>query len=86
MIPELPLRRVAPRRRPPRVHSAASSQSSTRPKRTTVVQLALVGITDLVLIVAMFHPAITRNIFTSMPMTITELSAALTTAASWGGA
>jgi len=51
-----------------------------------VVQLALVGIVDLVLIVAMFHPAIVRSIFTSMPMTITVLSATLTTATSWGGA
>ena len=86
MIPELPLRRVAPRRRPPRVHSAASSQSSTRPKRTTVVQLALVGITDLVLIVAMFHPAITRSFFASMPMTISVPTATISTATSGGGA
>jgi hypothetical protein len=51
-----------------------------------VVQLALVGIIDLVLIVAMFHPAIVCSIFTSMPMTITVLSATATTAPSWGGA
>ena len=86
MIPELPVRRVAPRRRAPRVHSAASSESSTRAKRTTVVQLAFVGIVDLVLIVAMFHPGIVRSIFTSMPMTNTVRSATLTTAMSWGGA
>jgi len=86
VIPELPVRRVAPRRQAPRVRRPASSYSSTRPKRATVVQLALVGIVDLVLIVAMFHPAIVRSIFTSMPMTITVLSATLTTATSWGGA
>ena len=85
MIPELPVRRVA-RRGFPRVRRAASSYSSTRPKRTTVVQLVAVGIVDLVLIVAMFHPGIVRNIFTSMPMTITVLTPTLTTATSWGGA
>jgi hypothetical protein len=60
-------------------------QSTTRAKRTTVVQLVAVGIVDLVLIVAMFHPAIVRSIFTSMPMTITGLTAKVTTATSWGG-
>ncbi len=85
MIPELPVRRVA-RRGFPRVRRPASTQSTTRPKRTTVVKLMAVGIVDLVLIVAMFHPGIVRNIFTSMPMTITELSATVTTATSWGGA
>lgn len=86
MIPELPVRRFAPKRRAPRVHSAASSQPSTRAKRATVVRLAFVGIVDLVLIVAMFHPGIVRSIFTSMPMTDTVLSATLTTAMSGGGA
>ena len=86
MIPELPVRRVAPRRGAPRVRRTASSYSSTRQKRSTVVQRACVGIVDLVLIVAMFHPAITRSIFTSMSMTITVLTATVTTATSWGGA
>jgi hypothetical protein len=86
VIPELPVRRVAPQRRAPRVRNSASTHSPTRPKRTTAVQLALVGIVDLVLIVAMFHPAIVCSIFTSMPMTITVLSATATTAPSWGGA
>ena len=84
MIPELPVRRVAPRRRAKRVHSAASSYSSTRPKRATVVRLVVVGTIDLFLIVAMFHPGIERSIFTSMPMTITDLTATVTT--SGGGA
>jgi len=86
VIPELPVRRVAPQRRATRVHHPASTQSTTRPKRTTVMELVAVGIADLVLILAMFHPGIVRSIFTSMPMTITELSAAVTTATSWGGA
>ena len=81
MIPELPVRLVA-RRGVPRVRRSASSYSSTRPKRTTVVQLVFVGIVDLVLIVAMFHPGIVRSIFTSLSMTITVF----TTATSWGGA
>jgi hypothetical protein len=51
-----------------------------------VVELVVVGIVDLVLIVAIFHPAIVRSIFTSMPMTITLLTPTLTTATSWGGA
>ena len=85
MIPELPVRRVA-RRGAPRVRHPASTQSSTSPKRTTVVQLAFVGIVDLVLIVAMFHPGIVRSIFTSLSMTVTQLSATVTTATSWGGA
>ena len=51
-----------------------------------MVQLVAVGIVDLVLIVAMFHTGIVRSIFTSMPMTITVLSATATTAPSWGGA
>ena len=84
MIPELPVRRVAPRRRPTRVRRPSSTQSSTRPKRTTVIQKLAVGIVDLVLIVAMFHPGIERSIFTSMPMTITDLTATVTT--SGGGA
>ena len=84
MIPELPVRRVA-RRGAPRVRRSASSYSSTRPKRTTVVQLVFVGIVDLVLIVAMFHPGIVRSIFTSLPMTITVLSATVTTATTWSG-
>ena len=86
MIPELPVRRFAPRRRAPRVRRLASTQSSTRAKRTTVVQLVFVGLVDLVLIVAMFHPGIVRSIFTSMPMTNTVRSAALTMATSGGGA
>jgi len=86
MIPELPVRRVAPRRRAKRVHSAASSYSSATPKRTMVVQLAFVGVVDLVLILAIFHPGIVRSIFTSMPMTITELTATVTTVTSGGGA
>jgi hypothetical protein len=85
VIPELPVRRVA-RRGLSRVRRSASTQSSTRAKRTTVVQLAFVGIVDLALIVAMFHPGIVRSIFTSMPMTITVLSATVTMATSWGGA
>jgi len=51
-----------------------------------VVQLAFVGIVDLVLIVAMFHPAIVRSFFTSMPMTVTVPTTTLTTATSGGGA
>ena len=86
MIPELPVRRFAPRRQAPRVRRPASSYSSTRPKRATVVQLAFVGIVDLVLIVAMFHPAIVRSFFTSMPMTVTVPTTTLTTATSGGGA
>jgi len=86
VIPELPVRWIAPHRRAPRVRHSASTHSSTRPKRTTVVQLTLVGIVDVVLIVAIFHPGIVRSIFTSMPMTITVLSATATTAPSWGGA
>ena len=85
MIPELPVRRVAPRRGTQRVRHPASTQSTTRPKRTTVVELVLVGIVDLVLIVAMFHPGIVRNIFTSMPMTITVLTPTLTSATTWSG-
>ena len=85
MIPELPVRRIA-RRGFPRVRRPTSTQSTTRPKRTTVVELVAVGIVDLVLIVALFHPGIVRSIFTSMPMTVTELSATVTTATSWGGA
>jgi len=49
-----------------------------------VVRLVVVGTIDLVLIVAMFHPGIERSIFTSMPMTITDLTATVTT--SGGGA
>ena len=86
MIPELPVRRFAPKRRAPGVRHSASTHSPTRPKRATVVRLAFVGIVDLVLIVAMFHPGIVRSIFTSMPMTNTVLSATATTATSWGGA
>ena len=86
MIPELPVRRVAPQRRSPRVRHPASTQSSTRMKRSTVVELVVVGIVDLVLILAIFHPGILRNIFTSMPMTIPVLTATLTTATNWGGA
>ena len=85
MIPELPVRRVA-RRGFPWARRPASMQSTTRAKRTTVVQLVAVGIVDLVLIVAMFHPGIVRSLFTSMPMTVTELSATVTTATIWGGA
>ena len=84
MIPELPPRRGAPQRRVPRVHSAASTQSSTRAKRTTVVELATVGVVDLVLILAMFHPGIVRGIFTSMPTAATLRSAMVTM--SGGGA
>jgi hypothetical protein len=61
-------------------------QSAIRPKRTTVVELVAVGIVDLVLIVAMFHPGIVRSIFTSLPMTITVPTAMLKTATSWSGA
>jgi len=86
VIPELPVRRFAPKRRAKRVRHSASTHSSTRAKRATVVQLAFVGIVDLVLIVAMFHPGIVRSIFTSMPMTNTVRTATLTTATSWGGA
>jgi len=86
VIPELPVRRVAPQRGAPQVRRAASTQSSTRPMRTTVVELVAVCIVDLVLIVALFHPGIVRSIFTSMPMTVTELSPTHTTATSWGGA
>ena len=85
MIPELPVRRVA-RRGFPRVRHSASRQSTTRAKRTTVVELVAVGIVDLVLILAIFHPAFVRSIFTSMPMTIPVPTATLTTATSWGGA
>jgi hypothetical protein len=85
VIPELPVRRVA-RRGGARVHRLASTQSTTRLKRKTVVELVAVCIVDLVLIVAMFHPGIVRSIFTSLPMTITVLSATVTTATSWGGA
>ena len=82
MIPELPVRRVAPQRRAPRVRRVASPYSSTRTKRKAVMELVAVCIVDLVLIVAIFHPAIVRNIFTSMPMTIPVLTATLTTAMS----
>ena len=51
-----------------------------------MVELVAVGVVDLVLIVAMFHPAITRSVFASIPMTATELSATLTTATSGGAA
>jgi hypothetical protein len=54
--------------------------------RKIVVELVAVGIVDLVLILAIFHPGIMRSIFTSMPMTVTELSATVTTATTWGGA
>ncbi len=86
MIPELPVRRVTPQRGASRVRRPPSTQSSTRAKRATVVQLAFVGLVDLVLIVAMFHPGIVRGIFTSMPMPITVLTATVATATSWGGA
>jgi hypothetical protein len=39
-------------------------QSLTAAKRKTVVEVVAVGIVDLVLIVAMFHPAFVRSIFT----------------------
>jgi len=68
------------------VRQPASMQSRTRPKRTTVVELVAVGIVDLILILAMFHPGIVRNIFTSMPMTMTVLTPTLTMATNWGGA
>jgi hypothetical protein len=51
-----------------------------------VVELVAVGIVDLILILAMFHPGIVRNIFTSMPMTMTVLTPTLTMATNWGGA
>jgi hypothetical protein len=86
VIPELPVRRVVPQRGAPRVRRPASTQLLTGAKRKTVVELVAVGIVDLVLIVAMFHPAFVRSIFTSMPMTITSPTATLTTATSWGGA
>ena len=86
MIPELPLRRVAPRRQAPRVRRPSSSYSSKRPGRTTVVQLVAVGVIDLVLIVAMFHPAIVCSFFASLPMTATVPTATVTTATSGGGA
>jgi len=86
VIPELPVRRVAPQRRYAHVRHSASRQSTTRPKRTTVVELVAVGIVDLILIVALFHPGIVRSIFTSMPMTIPVLTAMLTPATGWGGA
>ena len=86
MIPELPVRRVTPQRRSPRVRHPASSCLSTRAKRKTVVELVAVGIVDLVLIVAMFHSGIVRSIFTSLSMTITVLTPTLTTVTSWGGA
>ena len=54
--------------------------------RKTAVEVVAVGIVDLVLMVALFHPGIVRSIFTSLPMTVTELSATATTATSWGGA
>jgi len=84
VIPELPVRRFAPKRRVSRVRHSASTHSSTRPKRATVVQLAFVSLVDLVLIVAIFHPGIVRSIFTSMPMTATVRSATLTMATSGG--
>ena len=80
MIPELPVRRVA-RRGAPRLRRLASSYSSTRTNRKTVVELVAVCIVDLILIVALFHPGIVRSIFTSMQMTIPVL-----TATSGGGA
>jgi hypothetical protein len=86
VIPDLPVRRVAPQRRAPRVRHPASTQSSTRPMRKTAVEVVAVGIVDLVLMVALFHPGIVRSIFTSLPMTVAELSATVTTATSWGGA
>ena len=85
MIPELPVRRVAPQRGAPRVRRPASMQLLTGAKRKTVVELVAVGIVDLVLIVAMFHPVFVRSIFTSMPMTITVPTATHTTATSWSG-
>jgi hypothetical protein len=54
--------------------------------RKTAVEVVAVGIVDLVLMVALFHPGIVRSIFTSLPMTVAELSATVTTATSWGGA
>jgi hypothetical protein len=81
VIPELPVRRVA-RRGAPRVRRLASTQSSTRTKRKTVVELVAVCIVDLVLIVALFHPGIVRSIFTSMPMTIPVFTATFTIAMS----
>ena len=86
MIPELPVRRFAPQRGAPRVRRPASSYSSKRRGRTAVVQLVAVGTIDLVLIVEMFHPATVRGIFTSMPMTITDLTATISSVTSWGAA
>jgi len=51
-----------------------------------VVELVAVGIVDLVLILAMFHPAITRSFFASMPMTAKLLAKTISTATSGGGA
>jgi hypothetical protein len=51
-----------------------------------VVQLVAVGVIDLVLIVAMFHPAIVCSFFASLPMTATVPTATVTTATSGGGA
>jgi hypothetical protein len=51
-----------------------------------VVELVAVGVIDLVLILAMFHPALTRSVFASMPMTATVLTATISTATSGGGA
>jgi hypothetical protein len=51
-----------------------------------VVELVAVGVVDLVLIVAMFHPAITRSFFASVPMTATVPTATITAATSGGGA
>ena len=51
-----------------------------------MAQLAAVGVIDLVLILAMFHPAITRSFFASVPMTATVITATITTATSGGGA
>jgi hypothetical protein len=51
-----------------------------------VAELVAVGVVDLVLILAMFHPALTRSIFASMPTTITVPTATISTATSGGGA
>jgi hypothetical protein len=51
-----------------------------------VVELAAVGVVDLVLILAMFHPAVTRSLFASIPMTATVLTATISTATSGGAA
>ncbi len=63
-----------------------SSQSFTPPRGSIVLQLAVVGVIDLVLILAMLHPSLTRSLLASMPMATTVPTATISPTTSGGKA